>query len=451
MRRVRFVSATAVCSLAIGAITLASQIPAPARPQVPAPAKPQVPVPAKPQVPSPAVPQAPAPAKPQVPAPAAPGGASPPTPAQPAAAAVSAADRTALQAAIDRLGKLEYKTRVEASASLRRAPAAVVVPMLVEAARRHPDGYVRFRALVLLSGFNDPNTAGVFLEALGDENDRLREVAYAFVEDHPQPALVPRLLDALDREQAEFVRPALIRAIAAHGADPKVQAVLKREVMRGVDFFRSAVIEALGAHKAVYALDELSRIAQLEGPLQDDAVRAIGQIGDKRALPTLVAVQRQGSRELQPTIAAAICGLGSNCDGHARFIRESLVFAAQNIGYQELARAAAMALADLSAIGRAEALPALFELGMPANDPVRAPIALATGQAVMRNPGQLLALVPTLPRQGATLLLRDAFDMLEEDYAEERFFATVRRQYWESAPDAPGRAAAQVLITALEF
>ena len=386
-------------------------------------------------------------------APAAPSsaGVSPRAPAPPASAGAPAPDAAALQVAIDNLGKLDYKTRVEASATVRRAPAAAVVPLLVDAVRRHTDGYVRFRALVLLSGFNDPKATQVFLDALADENDRLREVAYAWVEDHPRPSLVPRLLEALEREQAEFVRPALVRAIAAHGADPKVQAVLKREVMRGVDFFRSAVIEALGTHKAVYAIDELLRIAQLEGPLQDDAVRAIGLIGDKRGLPALVAVQRAGSRELQPTIAAAICGLGSNCDGHARFVRESLDFAARNLGYQELARSSATALADLSAIGRAEALPALFEIGMPANDPVRAPIALATGQAVMRNPGQLLALVPGLPRRDATLLLRDAFDMLEEDYAEERFFATVRRQYWESAPEAPARAAAQVLITALEF
>ncbi|BCS31330.1 hypothetical protein TBR22_A05300 [Luteitalea sp. TBR-22] len=375
--------------------------------------------------------------------------AAPKPPAAPAPRAAAAP--LTLPQAIDRLGKLDYKTRVEASSALRRAPAATVVPLLTEAARRHADGYVRFRALVLLSGFNDPASAPVFLEALDDENDRLREVAYAWVEDHPQPALVPRLLAALDREQADFVRPALVRALAAHGSDPKVQTVLKREVMRGVDFFRSAVIEALGAHKATWAFDELTRIAQLDGPLQDDAVRAIGLLGDKRGLTTLAAVQRAASRELQPTIAAAICGLGSNCDGHARFIRESLDYAAHNLGYQELARSAATALADLSALGRAEALPALFELGMPANDPVRAPIALATGQAVMRQPGQLIALVPSLPRQEATLLLRDAFDMLEEDYAEERFFAAVRRQYWAAAADAPERSAAQVLITALEF
>ena len=386
-------------------------------------------------------------------APPAPKGAAPTAPAPPKAGTAPAptVDAAVLRAAIDKLGKLDYQTRVEASATLRRAPAASVVPMLVEAARGHADGYVRFRALVLLSGFNDPKARQVFLDSLTDENDRLREVAYAYVEDHPDPALAARLLQALDREQAEFVRPALIRAVAAHGSDPKVQAVLKREAMRGVDFFRSAVIEALGSHKAVYALDEIMKIAQLEGPLQDDAVRAIGQIGDKRGLATLVAVQRAGNRELQPTVAAAICGLGNNCDGHTRFIQESLAFAAKNIGYQELARSSATALADLSAIGRPEALPALFALGMPSNDPVRAPIALATGQAVIRSPGQLLAIVPGLPRQEATLLLRDAFDMLEEDYAEERFFATVRRQYWASPPEAPVRAAAQVLITALEF
>ncbi|WP_396624495.1 HEAT repeat domain-containing protein [Luteitalea sp.] len=394
---------------------------------------------------------APTPAPPATPA-TRPASQKPPTPAAPAATrAAGPAEAATLSQAIDRLGKLDYKTRVEASAALRRAPAATVVPLLTEAARRHADGYVRFRALVLLSGFNDPGSAPVFLEALGDENDRLREVAYAWVEDHPQPTLVPRLLEALEREQAEFVRPALIRALAAHGSDVKVQAVLKREVMRGVDFFRSAVIEALGVHKATWALDEITKIALLDGPLQDDAVRAIGQIGDKRGLTTLATVQRSASRELQPTIAAAICGLGSNCDGHARFIRESLDYAAHNLGYQELARSSATALADLSALGRAEALPALFDLGMPANDPVRAPIALATGQAVMRNPGQLLGLVASLPRQPSTLLLRDAFDMLEEDYAEERFFAAVRRQYWASAADAPERAAAQVLITALEF
>jgi len=48
-------------------------------------------------------------------------------------------------------------------------------------------------------------------------------------------------------------------------------------------------------------------------------------------------------------------------------------------------------------------------------------------------------------------VLRDAFDMLEEDYEEERFFATVRRSYWAAPEGSPDRKVADALIQALEF
>lgn len=356
-----------------------------------------------------------------------------------------------LAAAIDRLGDLDYRTRIDASARVRREPAAAAVPALLDAARTHEDGYVRFRALVLAAGFNDPRAASLMRELMGDPNDRLREVAYAYFEEHPEPALVPRLIAALDKEEAEFVRPALIRALAAHGSDPRVQKVLRSQVHRGVDFFRASVIKALGDHRGVYAFDDLVAIAALEGPLQDDAVRAIGSVGDKRGIAVLAKLQRGASRELQPVIAAAICLLGSNCDAHMRFVRESLEFSVNEIGFQELARSSSAAMADLAAAGKPSAMTALFEIGMPSNEPARAPVALALGSAVMRNVPDLLAAWPGLPREPATLLLRDAFDMLEEDYAEERFYATVRRTFWAAAEGSAERRAAQSLITALEF
>lgn len=356
-----------------------------------------------------------------------------------------------LQQAIDNLGTLDYKVRIEASATVRRAPGDTAVPALIAAARGHKDGYVRFRALVLLAGFNDPRAREVMLALMADPNDRLREVVFAWIEEHPDPALVPRLLAALEKEEADFVRPPLVRAIAAHGDDPRVQAVLRREVMRGVDFFRGGVIEALGDHKAAYALPELVEVAQLEGPLQDDAVRAIGKIGDKGALATLAQLQRAGSRELQPVIAAAICLSGSNCEAHLRFVRDSLAFGARNIGYQELVRSSAAALADLAGAGQRTAMLALFENGIPAQEPARAPIALSLGRAVMGNVPMLLEVFPAVDRAGALLLLRDAFDMLDEDYAEERFFATVRRAYWSAAEGSEKRRAAEALVTGLEF
>lgn len=61
-----------------------------------------------------------------------------------------------LRAAIDKLGDLDYDTRTAAARTIRRAPADQAVPALLAAVREHADGYVRFRALVLLTGFNDP-------------------------------------------------------------------------------------------------------------------------------------------------------------------------------------------------------------------------------------------------------------------------------------------------------
>ena len=48
-------------------------------------------------------------------------------------------------------------------------------------------------------------------------------------------------------------------------------------------------------------------------------------------------------------------------------------------------------------------------------------------------------------------LIAEGFDMLEEDYAEESFFATVRRRYWEAAEKSTTRAVAEALIDELEF
>ena len=275
-----------------------------------------------------------------------------------------------LQAAIDKLGDLDYATRTAASRTVRRTLGAQAVPALLRAVATHADGYVRYRALVLLTGFNDARTKDAMRESLTSPNDRLRTVAYSFFEHVPDRAMVPELLSALETERAEFVRPALTRALAANGGDDeRVQMVLTRESGRGEDFFRSAVIEALGDYRAQYALDAIAAIAKLDGPLQDDSALALGKIGDKRALPTLASLQSSAPRARQPAIAAAICLLGVNCDSHEHFLIETLKFADSNPGFQELMRGAAAGLAALGVAGRTSAVDALFLVGIPSRDP----------------------------------------------------------------------------------
>ncbi len=327
-----------------------------------------------------------------------------------------------LKGAIDNLGKFDAPVRTAASREVRRAPAAQAVPALMTAASGHADGYVRFRALVLLAGFNDPRAREVMLSALEDPNDRLRTVAYAYFEHNPERGMSARLLKAAEKEDGEFVRPALTRALAAYGDEPDMQKALSGEV------------------------------SKQDGPLQEEAILSLGKIGDKRALEVLQVLQRTAPRVRQPAVAASICLLGINCASHQKFVIDTMNFAASNIGFQDLLRASAKALGVLAASGRPDAIAALLDAGIPARDPARSPIALALGTVALRNtPLSVKLLSARTDLRESALLLRDAFDMLEEDLEEERFFATVRRTYWQAKEGSPERKVADALIQVLEF
>src|SRR2546428_2302909 len=356
-----------------------------------------------------------------------------------------------LKAAIDKLGDLDYPTRMNAARTVRRTPAAQAVPALIQAVSEHKDGYVRYRAPVLLTGFNDPRAKDSMREALASPNDRLRATAFGFFEHNPDPAMILSFLDAFEKEQGEFVRPALVRALAAQ-ADPRVRPALIRDVARGQDYFRSAVIEALGDYKAQYAFDAIVAVAKLDGPLQVDAAVALGKIGDKRAIEILSGLQHSAPKSVQPYIAAAICLLGINCGSHENYLTETLKFSDKNIGFQELLRGAASGLGALGVAGHPEAVDALVEIGIPSRDPTRAPVALALGTIALRNTALMLsALEKDTEPSPAIALLGEGFDMLEEDLDKERFFALVRRTYWHSAVGSPTRRLMQTLIGKLDF
>lgn len=357
-----------------------------------------------------------------------------------------------LQAAIDRLGELDYDTRTSASRAIRRTPGAQAVPALLRAVQEHADGYVRYRALVLLTGFNDPRTRGTMTEALSSPNDRLRTVAYSFFERSPDRLLATRLMASLETEQAEFVRPALVRALAALGDVAAVRPVLVRETRRGEDFFRSAVIEALGDHKATYAFEALAEIVRLDGPLVDDAALAIGKLGDRRGLGLLAGLQETMPAAARPMVAAAMCLLGTDCDLHEGFLVDTLRHADQNAGFQEALRGAAAGLSALAISGRASALESLFAVGIGSRDPTRAPVSLAVATVALRNTSLALEVLATHPQQsGAITLVAEGFDMLEEDLEKERFFAAVRRTYWASAESSAQRGLMRTLIAQLDF
>jgi hypothetical protein len=166
----------------------------------------------------------------------------------------------------------------------------------------------------------------------------------------------------------------------------------------------------------------------------------------------VIAQQGKAPRPRQPALAAAICLLGRNCESHERFLGETLTFTIKNMGHQELARSAADALGVLARSGRATAWDTLITIGEPSVDPVRAPIALAVAAAAVGDPaGVLAAFERASDPKAALLLLRDGFDMLSEDLAEERFYARIRALYWLAPEGSPARTRIQRVMTALDF
>ena len=115
-------------------------------------------------------------------------------------------------------------------------------------------------------------------------------------------------------------------------------------------------------------------------------------------------------------------------------------------------RSAAAGLGHIAGQGNQEALRILFDVGIPSQDPVRAPVTLAIGLVALRNTPLLLSYLESRPDQEAAVgLVAEAFDMLEEDLEEERFFVAVRRAYWSAADGSATRKLCERLINKLDF
>ncbi len=94
----------------------------------------------------------------------------------------------------------------------------------------------------------------------------------------------------------------------------------------------------------------------------------------------------------------------------------------------------------------------LLDVGVGAQDSAREPIALVLGALAMRQPAAVLAHLETrTDLDAAVLVLRDAFDMLDEDLEEEHFFMTARAAFWGAPEQSSARVVAEELIRVLEF
>ena len=170
--------------------------------------------------------------------------------------------------------------------------------------------------------------------------------------------MTPQLLGGA-RQGAGRVRPpgARARARAALGTDPRGRSRCScARSARGEDFFRSAVIEALGDYKAQYAVRRDAR------PSPSSTVRCRTMRRWRSGRSATSARSRRWPR-LQRTRAAepaavdrrrrSACSASTASRTRAISI-ETLKFADTNPGFQELLRGAASGLGALGVAGRAD-------------------------------------------------------------------------------------------------
>jgi hypothetical protein len=230
-----------------------------------------------------------------------------------------------------------------------------------------------------------------------------------------------------------------------------VQTALIAEAGRGFDFFRIAVIEALGERRAAYAVEAIAAAAKMDGPIQDDAVLALGRIGGARATEVLASLTPEGP-QVVASLHAAHCLLGKDCVGR---IKTLVDIASDSRASSQAARAAISALGAIAAKPDPAAVTELAGLARSPAAGLRDAAAVEFSTLAVRTPDVVLpwldALADEPARESASALLSDGFARLEDDFAKEQFFAAARAGYWKASEGSPARTRIAGLIEKLEF
>ena len=176
------------------------------------------------------------------------------------------------------------------------------------------------------------------------------------------------LLAALDKEQAEFVRPALVRALAAHGATTRGSSRSLRPRGRPRRGFLPQRRHR-GARRLQGAL-RLRRARRGREARRPAAGRCgAGAREDRRQARARDAGRRcSGPRRgrRSRSIAAAICLLGVNCESHENYLdRDAEVRRSRTPASRNCCAARRPASARSASPGHDEAVDALFEVGIP--------------------------------------------------------------------------------------
>ena len=167
-------------------------------------------------------------------------------------------------------------------------------------------------------------------------------------------------------------------------------------------------MEALGRHRGVYAVEGIVATSRLEGPLQDDALLALGRIGGTRAVAALGEFTK-GTPEAAEMIRAARCLVGERC---AESIAALVAAASSEERRQGTIRGAVDALEAIAQNRNEAALSALVTLGVK-QSALRERVAVSVASVALRQPDwvvERIAAADASTRETIITMLKDGVD-----------------------------------------
>jgi HEAT repeat protein len=186
------------------------------------------------------------------------------------------------------------------------ADERVLDPLI--AALRSPDWIVRMHAAKALARIEDERAIRPLIPLLQDKVKAVREEATTALAKIGDPAL-PSLLEALKHSEW-LVRLHAVEALGKSRSAEAVEPLLWALFNDHDQAIREDVVRALGQLGDGRAVEFLVTIMKESG-LRTLAVEALGKIGDRRAVPVLIAVLEESDR---PVMSRAVNGCGDNWD-----------------------------------------------------------------------------------------------------------------------------------------
>lgn len=228
-----------------------------------------------------------------------------------------------------------------------------VLDPLVAALGSH-DWIVRMHAAKALGRIKDARAIEPLIPLLQDKVKAVREETAAALAAIGNPAL-PSLLDALKHSEW-LVRLHAVEALGKTRSAEAVEPLLWALFNDHDQAIREDVVRALGQLGDPRAMEFLI-MAMKDPGLRTLAVEALGKIGDRRAVPVLIAVVEGSAR---PPVSRAVAGCGDNWDEEMN-TKAAAVRALGGLGDDTAIGSLLKALEDT--VTRADAAAALVQFG----------------------------------------------------------------------------------------